>query len=148
MKCKGLFALFSIFIFSGFGSCSSSIQTACTESFPRFESEIRYAMTAMVDTSGGRSLASVSSQNERKKWGKWSEERLREVQGYLDVIETQSNPSMGRSAAKEELSQVANELVTLSGYMERGRTLKIIATLQRIQGHGRQARLLACGITQ
>jgi hypothetical protein len=130
-------SIFSIFL-TGFGSCSRTLEVACSRHFPKVEREIADASSSL-STQGARVLASLD-ESTRRAQAKWAFGLLEETQAYIDLmLEDQSH-----SKARKELQMVANELVALHGFYEQGKARRAADSLEKIRKHSTKARALAC----
>lgn len=128
---------FFALLLTGIGSCSRTLDEACTRHFPHVEQEI--AQIAEELGKGGRSLASLSPSSIEAR-EKWARRTLEETQTYIDLM--YGEPEFAK--ARVELSHVANHLVALHGYLGHSKGKQASDVLERIRKHSLKARDLAC----
>jgi hypothetical protein len=132
---------------TGFGSCSRTVTQACKERFPQFEQELNAIRTEVDDLSQTRLIAAVDSDvssKNKQHWTNWAAEELDETQRYIDLLD--QDPRF--YPARNELSALANDLVTFHGYAVQKKYKQMIKVLDRMEGHSEKARDLACSRPQ
>ncbi len=148
-----LTALAGLFLLTGMGSCSPTLQQACQTQYPKFEESVADALTVLVAWNQpleNRELASVSdvpqaepkpviALQDRVSWEEWAEEHLKEVEQYIDLAK-----AAHATEVKNELSQIANELVTFHGQASKGHLARMVSHLKSINEHSAQVHALAC----
>jgi hypothetical protein len=136
------------FSLCGFASCSVPMSEVCTVRFPEFDRNVESAISALGPwrkNEMGRGLASVEGSNaardlakqDRDTWKLWAEERLSEAQHSIDLAD-------GFPGVRNELSDIANQLVTFHGYTQNGRVENMVHALEAVQLHSQRAREQVC----
>ena len=121
-----------LFLFTGLGPCTS-LENVCSKELSSFNQKVFLASSALAPWKEpwkkdhtNRTLAStehvekrqspVLAVKDRESWQHWARDRLLEVQGYIDALDVYQI----YAEEKQELSQVANELVVFHGYVGHG----------------------------
>jgi hypothetical protein len=146
----------SLFLLFGVMGCNDSVDEACQSRIPTFQRQLDSASTKLfeqvqLEHPTGRGLASVAlpvkaqlSLKQRHDWQEWAESRLKEVQNYMDVI--QGEPKFGQvhETVKDELSEVAKDMVSLDGFSEQNQARFMEQTLEHARQHADNAARLTC----
>jgi hypothetical protein len=141
-------------ILTGFGSCSPRIEEACQRQIPEFTKKLETAR-AEIKTDytrpDGRALASTNDRSLKeitpeqiKDWQYWAEDRLKEVQKYMDVVKGEAKVGKVNRSIQAELAHTANDLVTFDGFAEKKKTKLMVQVLESAQKHADIAARLAC----
>lgn len=153
-------ALSLIFFVTG---CNDAIVDACQNQIPTFQKQLSFASEKLFDQvrperSSGRAIASVPSsvpsgklplrarfsRAQRKEWQDWAENRLKEVQTYMDVVQGEPKIAAVHDAVREELSALAKELVSLDGFVEVNQARFMEQALEHARQHADNAARLTC----
>jgi hypothetical protein len=128
-------------------SCTASLQELCGRRVPALDREISEALVKLGPTPGGRALASEKgpvaplSDADRDEWLAWTEKKLREAQITLDDVAAYPQAR----ELRQDLSDMANDLVAFHGYAQAGKAAPMASMLERIQTRSRKAAARACG---
>ena len=142
----------------GVTGCNDSIDVACHSEIPVFQKQLYSASLKLFEQVkprefSGRDPASASlpirtcfSLQQRKDWQQWAETRLKEVQGYMDVVQGEPRIGSAHDTVKEELSAVAKELVSLDGFAEENQARYMEQALEHARQHADNAARLTCNL--
>lgn len=144
-----------------FPSCRDSIQRVCSEDLAKLDVHVDDAMVALVPwlpIDKKRALASVPSeaiaeaealpqdpvllipQADRLAWENWAGERLKQVQRYLELLETDSTLSPNWL----KISHLADQFVRFHGYSSQGDASKMLTSLRLIRESNQSLRESFC----
>jgi len=146
----------SLSLLFGVIGCNDAIDEACQSRIPSFQRQLDSASTKLfeqvqLEHPKGRGLASVAlpvkaqlSLKQRQEWQEWAENRLKEVQAYMDVI--QGEPKIGQvhETVRDELSEVAKDMVSLDGFSEENQARFMEQALEHARQHADNAARLTC----
>ena len=140
------------FCLTGFGSCSVSVMDVCTQRIPELDQRLTDAIGALAPWSGvtsaaDRGPASVGlargsqelSKADREVWESWAQARLTETQHYIDL-------SGEMPFVRNELTEIANQLVTFHGYAQSGRAGGMARVLLDIQVRSAKINAQVCSL--
>jgi hypothetical protein len=144
-------------LLTGFGSCSPHIDEACRKQIPEFQKKLETARLEIktdYTRAEGRALASLNEGDEHslkeltpeeiQQWQFWAEDRLKEVQAYMDIIHAEAKVNKVNRSVQAELAHAANDLVTFDGFAEKKKTRFMVQALESAQKHSDIAARLAC----
>jgi hypothetical protein len=141
-------------LLTGFGSCSPHIDEACRKQIPEFQKKLETARLEIKTDyvrPEGRALASLKESSvkeptveEIKQWQFWAEDRLKEVQEYMDIVHAEAKVNKVNRSVQAELAHAANDLVTFDGFAEKKKTRFMVQALESAQKHSDIAARLAC----
>jgi hypothetical protein len=132
-------------LLTGFGSCSPHVDEACRKQIPEFQKKLataRLEIKTDYTRPEGRALASLEASpikeltvEEIKQWQFWAEDRLKEVQEYMDIIHAEAKVNKVNRSVQAELAHAANDLVTFDGFAEKKKTRFMVQALESAQKH-------------
>jgi hypothetical protein len=146
----------SLSLLFGVMGCNDSIDEACQSQIPAFQRQLDSASVKLfeqvqLEHPKGRGLASVAlpvkaqlSLEQRQEWQSWAESRLKEVQSYMDVIQGEAKIGQVHGAVKDELSEVAKDMVSLDGFSEENQARFMEQALEHARQHADHAARLTC----
>ena len=111
----------------GIGSCSESLEQICEQKLPALEHSLATALPA---------IGSETDLN----WEIWAEQKLEEIQYWIDVLEYQENYKF----EKDQLDLVANELVIFHGFAAQGDRERMRNTIEKIRRVVEEAKNRLC----
>jgi hypothetical protein len=148
----------------GITACNDAVNEACQTQIPAFQKQLDQASSKLFDqvkptrhsNSGadsglGRALASSElplrtrfSIQQKKDWQEWAENRLKEVQKYMDVVQGEVKIGTVHDTVREELSAVAKDLVSVDGFVEVNQARFMEQALEHARQHADNAARLTC----
>jgi hypothetical protein len=127
------------------------MQELCERELPQFELRVSDAQLALrpwlepperLPASSGEATAPLElAPQDRRAWQGWAEDWLVRIQNLTDV----ATGELGYGRARDEMTTVANLLVTFHGYAQTGRVERMNETLSRISQTAARARTEQCG---
>jgi len=140
----------------GITACNDAVNEACQTQIPTFQKQLDQASSRLFDQvkptqRSGRSLASSElplrtrfSIQQKKDWQDWAENRLKEVQKYMDVVQGEAKINAVHDTVREELSAVAKDLVSVDGFAEVNQARFMEQALEHAKQHADNAARLTC----
>jgi hypothetical protein len=139
----------------GLGSCTGQGASLCgPELVDAYDNAAKNFKHSLEASTSGRRLASYEAhrasqetltEEESKELVTWSDQRLREAQDLMDMLNNLEIQSSKRTQLRHKLNDLANALGSLTAYAPRAKAAKILRLLEDVDTRAKAIHTLACG---